>query len=148
MAIKKLVNFSEGRRLYKARLWWDFASYLVAFILTLILGVALGIEVAILFSMMGLIYATARPATAVLGRLENTNIYADTARYAAAQSEPGLLIFRFGAALHFANSEYFLNSILSAEAEALQRDGQRVAIILLDFTSIQDVGIRVFFLVV
>jgi sulfate permease, SulP family len=118
MAIIKLVNFGEARRLYRTGHYSDCAMYWVAFWFTLLLGVQNGILLAIGCSLLGLLYFTSRPHCYTLGVLPGTNLWVDVARYPDAAPLAGVLAFRFGASLHFANKDFFAEKLLRAEADA------------------------------
>ena len=118
MAIIKLVNFGEARRLYRTGHYSDCAMYWVAFWFTLLLGVQNGILLAIGCSLLGLLYFTSRPHCYTLGVLPGTNLWVDVARYPDAAPLAGVLAFRFGASLHFANKDFFSEKLLRAEADA------------------------------
>lgn len=62
--------------------------------------------------------ASMRPPHSLLGRLPGTHFYCCSRRHPAAKQHEGVAIFRFVAALHFANKDYFHDSVVEAVAEA------------------------------
>ena len=55
-----------------------------------------------------------RPHYAILGRVEGVKGYHDVTRYPEARLIPGLVLFRWDAALFFANAELFQERIIAA----------------------------------
>jgi high affinity sulfate transporter 1 len=84
----------------------------------LALGVLPGVLVAIVLSLLLLLILTSRPTDAVLGRVPSMKGYHDRKDYPDAQSQPGLLLYRFHADLVFFNVDYFKSRLLAAIAAA------------------------------
>ena len=59
-----------------------------------------------------------RPPQSILGRLPGTHTYADVSRHPEAKQHAGIAVFRFVSSLHFANKDYFRDSLMAALAEA------------------------------
>ncbi len=78
-----------------------------AFAGVLLFGVIGGVVVAIALSVGVFLYRSARPHDAVLGEVADVDGYHDVERWEDAQTEPGLVVYRFDAALFFVNAEYF-----------------------------------------
>jgi MFS superfamily sulfate permease-like transporter len=74
--------------------------------ISLFVGVDIGIGVATGLSLLFVLYETAYPHTAVLGRLSESSVYRNVKQYPDAQEFDGIVIMRFDAPLYFANSEY------------------------------------------
>lgn len=89
----------------------EFAVALIALVGVLALGVLPGIGLAVVLAMMLLIWRSSAPQTAVLGRLPAGTMFRDILRHPDAETFPGLLIYRFGAALYFANSNHFADEL-------------------------------------
>ena len=105
-AVVKLVDIREIRRLWRMRRA-EFVLWLAAFVGVVLLGVLLGIFVAIVLSLADFVRRAWRPHDAVLGRVDELKGYHDLERFPEARTIPGLLIFRFDAPLFFANAEHF-----------------------------------------
>ena len=103
--------------LFRSKYYVDTCLFWCAFTMTLLLGVQDGILLAIGCSLLSLLFATARPVCHVLGVLPGTNLWGELARFPDAAGAPGVLAFRFGASLHFANKDFFMERLLAAEAE-------------------------------
>lgn len=69
--------------------------------------------------MSWLLEQTSRPWWARLGRLPSTQVYRNVRRYREAHELAGIIIFRFDAALHFANKDYF-TEILEANMQSFR----------------------------
>jgi SulP family sulfate permease len=106
MALKSMFNVRPAFILWKvSKIEW--AQWMTAFFATALLGVTWGIFASIIFSVILLLKTSARPPTAVLGVVPGTNIFLPIKRYDQAKEIPGIKIFRFTAALTFANREHF-----------------------------------------
>jgi len=106
MALKSMFNVRPAFELWKVSKT-EWAQWMVAFLATAILGVTAGILASIIFSVILLLKTSARPPTAVLGVVPGTNIFLPVKRFEHAKEIPGIKLFRFTAALTFANREYF-----------------------------------------
>ena len=101
-----LIEVGEARRLYRVRRS-EFILWLAAFLGVALLGVLVGIFVAIVLSLGDFVRRAWRPHDAVLGREDELKGYHDVDRHPAARRIPGLLLYRFDAPLFFANAGYF-----------------------------------------
>ncbi len=90
----------------------EFALAVVALVGVLLFGVLGGVVVAVALSIAVFVYRAVRPHDAVLGAVEDVDGYHDIARYADAETLPGLVVYRFDAALFFPNVEYFRERVL------------------------------------
>ena len=86
---------------------------LSAFIGVLVLGVVGGIVIAIGLSVGVFLYRAARPHDSVLGKNDDLDGYHDIERLDDAQTRPGLIVYRFDAALFFVNAEYMRQRALA-----------------------------------
>jgi len=84
----------------------------------LALGVLDGLLVAVALSIGVFVYRSVRPHDAVLGEVENMDGYHDIESFPAAETVPGLVVYRFDASLFFPNSPYFLDRVRHAVAGA------------------------------
>ena len=69
-----LVDYEEAIYLWKVHKF-DFSNWMFAFLGTLFLGVELGLGIAVGLSLMLVVFESAYPHTAVLGRLPGTTEY-------------------------------------------------------------------------
>ena len=112
-----LIDAPAVRRLYKVRRS-EFVLWLAAFGGVALLGVLLGIFVAILLSLADFVRRAWRPYDAVLGREDDLKGYHDIDRHPSARRIPGLVLYRFDAPLFFANAGYFRRRVHSLVDEA------------------------------
>jgi high affinity sulfate transporter 1 len=82
---------------------WEFAVAALVIAAELTLGVLQGIAIGVVLALLMLIYRTSHPHGAVLGQLPGTEAYRDVDRHPEAMTFPGLLIWRAGGDLFFAN---------------------------------------------
>jgi MFS superfamily sulfate permease-like transporter len=85
----------------------EFRLCLLTLLGVVTVGVLPGVIVAVIAALGQLLVRASQPHDAVLGRIPGTNDYGDTTKYAGAESVPGLVIYRFDAALVFFNADHF-----------------------------------------
>jgi high affinity sulfate transporter 1 len=112
-----LIDVAGVRRLYRVRRS-EFVLWLAAFGGVALLGVLVGIFVAILLSLGDFVRRAWRPHDAVLGREDELKGYHDIDRHPSARLIPGLLLYRFDAPLFFANAGYFRRRVRDLVTEA------------------------------
>jgi MFS superfamily sulfate permease-like transporter len=95
--------------------------WLTAFLGVAVLGVLVGILVAIVLSLADFVRRAWRPYDAVLGREDELKGYHDLERHPNARQVPGLLLYRFDAPLFFANAGYFRGRISDLVATTTPR---------------------------
>jgi high affinity sulfate transporter 1 len=109
-AMLGLANISYFKNLRRIRKI-EHAVALLAFFGVLFVGVLEGISLGVIAAILLLIHRASHPDTAVLGQIPQAQMYRDLALHPEAITFPGLLIFRFGTGLIFANANYFRNSL-------------------------------------
>jgi high affinity sulfate transporter 1 len=114
-----LIDLAAVRRLLRVRRS-EFVLWLAAFLGVALLGVLVGIFVAIVLSLGDFVRRAWRPHDAVLGREDQLKGYHDIDRHPSARLIPGLLLYRFDAPLFFANAGYFRRRVRRLVAEAAQ----------------------------
>jgi SulP family sulfate permease len=121
ISVANLIKVGELRRLYRLDRS-DFGLAIISLAGVLLFGILPGLGLAITAALVALIYRGYRPHTAVLGQVARDEAdedygFRDIARHPEYRTFPGLVIFRFGAELFFANANYFRDQI-----RALVRD--------------------------
>jgi sulfate permease, SulP family len=101
VAVSRLIDISGAKQLWQTDKR-DFATMLAAFCSTLLLGVLLGVVVAIAFAVVLFIAFTTQPKVEELGRLEGTVIYRHIGMMGVTKV-PDVKLLRFLAPLFFAN---------------------------------------------
>ncbi len=103
MAVVGLVDVAEIRHVAKVKRS-DLISLTVAFGATLLLGIELGIGVAVVASMLVVFARMSLPHSAVLGHVDGTTSYRNVERFPEATVVDGIRIVRIDAALSFVNA--------------------------------------------
>jgi MFS superfamily sulfate permease-like transporter len=112
-----LFEFADLRRIFRIQPW-EFWLSIVCFVGVAVFGVIPGIGMAIGIAVIEFLWDGWRPHYAVLGRVDGVRGYHDTKRYPTARRVPGLVLFRWGAPLFFANAELFRQRVLEAIAQS------------------------------
>ena len=133
MAATSLVDIAEARRLWRVKRS-DFYLLALAFAATLTLGIERGIIIAVVASLLVVLSQTARPHTAILGRVPGTTSFRNVDRSPGVLTTPGVIVLRVDAPLYFANADFLAETL--AEAEAAHPEKLRV--LILDFSSVTD----------
>lgn len=89
----------------------------VAALGVVVLGVLVGVLVAVTLSVLVALSRIALPHDAVLGDVEGLDGWVDVEAYPEAVAEPGLLVYRFDAPLFFGNAERFRARVEQALAD-------------------------------
>ena len=135
-AVLPLLKTADLRRLYRIDKT-DFSVALVCLVGVLVVGVLDGIVVAVIASLVALVYRSFRPEVAVLGRSRSRETdedigFRDVSRHHEVETFPGLLIFRFDQEVFFANAAFFRDQIRNL----LESSNPAPRAILVDATAI------------
>jgi len=130
-----LIDIAAFRFLRKVRR----AEFLLAVVTTLgvlTVGVLQGILVAVMLSLINVIYHISRPHDALLDELDASGgtVYRGVADKETALTEPGLIVYRFDAPLVFANAAFFTERLEGLVANA----GEGLKCIIFDAEAISD----------
>lgn len=115
-AVVRLINIKEAVALWKVS-QRDFWMMMVTLAATLGLGIREGIITGVVLSMGLVIYKSAYPHTAILGKLPDSNYYRNITRFPEAKDRDDAIVFRFDSQLYFANIQYFIDTLCSFIAE-------------------------------
>jgi high affinity sulfate transporter 1 len=111
LAVKGLIDLKELRYLwYASRI--DFAAAGVALAGVLLMGILDGVLVAVVATLVMLLWRVARPHVAFLGRIPGTDRFSDTSRHPENEAIPGVLAFRVEASLVYFNVDHVLETVL------------------------------------
>ena len=119
-------GISDCKEFWRRASFLEFGIFAIAFTCTLTLGVTNGLMLSIGCNIIFLFYKEASPKCVVMGRIidglreDSEPLYRSIAHFPEAQRIPGILIFRFGSSLHFANIAFFEQSLMSC-VESEQR---------------------------
>lgn len=118
----------------------DFFVWLAAFLCTLFLGIELGLAISIGLAVLIVIFESAFPHTAVLGRVERSPVYRNIEQYPDAELVPGILIVRLDAPVYFANVQWCQDKLVeyerAAERFAAANGAPRLEYVVLDLTPV------------
>ncbi len=131
-----LLNISEFKYLYKIRRR-DLLMMILTFAVTLGLGIEIGILTGVVLSLLLLLYQTSRPNVVELGAISHPSgmtHYRNVDRFKDAATTDNHLIIRFDNQLHFANSSYFKDSIITI----LDEKPTKPSFLVLDASNIYD----------
>lgn len=104
--LKKTWNYSKG----------DFAAVALTILITLGMGVELGVTAGVVISVLIHLYKTSRPHIAIVGRVPGTEHYRNILRHEVVTHE-NILTVRIDESLYFANARYLEDSIYDLVAD-------------------------------
>jgi SulP family sulfate permease len=116
-AVAHLVDVGAMRRLRRADST-DFVLSVLCFAGVLVFGLLIGLAIAVVLSLLALVYRAYRPSYAVLGRAPGA-VDDERLRYRGiedhpdCQTFPGLVILRIDGELFFANARWFRETVRS-----------------------------------
>ena len=134
VAVLNLIDVKEMRHIATVKRS-DLIGLSVAFVATLVLGIELGILVAVVASMLVVFARMSKPHSAVIGRIPDTTSYRNVDRFPEAQTQDGVRIVRIDAALSFVNSQH-VKRLLLDEAAGF---GGEPGTLILDCSGINDI---------
>lgn len=120
-AVSHFVDVPALRRVWRADRS-DFLLAMICFSGVLVFGILIGLAVAVVVSLLALVFRAYRPTGAVLGRAAGAN-GDDTLRYCGIEDHPecetfpGLVILRVDGELFFANARWFRQTVRSLVRE-------------------------------
>ena len=117
VAVIGLIDVAEMRHIVAVKRS-DLIGLSVAFIATLVLGIEIGIGVAVVASMLVVFARMSTPHTAVLGHVDGTTSYRNVARFPEVEIDEGIRIIRIDAAVSFVNASKTRRLVLG-HAQAL-----------------------------
>ncbi|HZP27437.1 MAG TPA: sulfate permease [Acidimicrobiia bacterium] len=104
VAVMPFVKVGEARRLWRVQRA-DFWVLMLSFVGTLALGLELGVLVAVVVSIVIIVYRVTRPHIPEIGRIPGTDYFLELGRHPDARTYPGIVILRPDASLYFTNAE-------------------------------------------
>jgi len=104
VAAYSLIELHDLIFLIKVKAWKELALFIVTFLVTLFLGVDLGIFIGAGISLLLVVKHTTLPHIAILGKDANNN-YVDVHQDRGAKVIPGIVVLRIEESLYFANIE-------------------------------------------
>lgn len=120
---------------------FDFGVWTIACLGTMFLGVEIGLAIAVLVSLLLVIYESAYPHTAVLGRLPGTAVYRNVKQYPEAERYDGIVMVRIDAPIYFANTQNVREKLQKYEqkAEEQLKESDHVQFVILELSPVSHV---------
>lgn len=115
VAVFGLIDIKTLRHVWKYNKG-DAAAMIFTFFAVLIIGIEKGILVGVAVAMLMFIWRTSRPHVAVVGRLNNSEIYRNIERHPVKTCSKAIAI-RIDESLYFANAKYLEDTVLDAIAD-------------------------------
>ncbi|KAM9855514.1 solute carrier family 26 member 6 [Aulostomus maculatus] len=116
-----LAQFKDVPVLWKSdRL--DLLVWVASLISTLVFNLDVGLAVAVVISLLTLIYRTQHSSIVVLGRIPGTDCYRDVELYSEAKPVPGVTILSRSSPVYFANAELVFMEIKEAASRGKQEN--------------------------
>jgi len=134
-AVLRLIEVRTLRTLFRVRRV-EFAIALSAAAGVVAIGVLEGVVIAMGLSLLDFLWRTSRPHDAVLGEVAGRAGYHDVARVTGARTTPGVLAYRFGAPLFYANAERFRERV-----RTLLRRQPGTRLVVIDASTVPDIDV-------
>ncbi len=131
LAIKGLFEYKEAIHLWKIHRN-DFWMMIITFVVTLGVGIELGVLTGVVLSVLQNTYLSSIPPMIVLGKIPGTNYFRNVERFPDALQNKEILILRFDSPLYFPNADLFKKRIYRF---VKQREGE-MEVLILDASSI------------
>lgn len=133
VAVFGLLDFKVPKQLliYSKR---DLIILNVTLLVTATIGIKEGIIIGILLSLGMLIYKSTKPHIAILGKVPGTHFYRNRKRFQDVEIQEDILIVRFDAQLHFANTTYFKDKL----QEFTKFKGDKLKFVIIDGESLNN----------
>ncbi|XP_007910486.2 sulfate transporter [Callorhinchus milii] len=106
-ALRKFIDLPKMWHLSKV----DTCIWFITMLCSALISTELGLLIGVVLSVFCVIIRTQLPTASLLGRLDGTEIYQDLGVYKHLKMVPGIKIFRFEAALYYANKEGFKSAL-------------------------------------
>ncbi len=126
-----LLDFSMPKKLLSFNLR-DLIILNVTLFVTIFIGIKEGILFGVILSLVMLIYKSTKPHIAILGNVPGTSFYRNIKRFKNLSINTEILIVRFDAQLHFANTTYFKDKL----QEFAKQKGDSLKLIIIDGESL------------
>jgi len=131
VAAYSLLDFTMPKRLvfYNIR---DLVILNVTLLMTILVGIKEGILTGVVLSISMLVYKSTKPHIVILGKVPNTHFYRSAKRFKNVIIHDEILIIRFDAQLHFANTTYFKDKL----QEFCTFKGSKLKLLIIDGESL------------
>lgn len=134
VAVVNLIDVKQARHIVAVKRS-DLIGLAVSFVATLLLGIEVGIVIAVVASMLVVFARMSKPHVATLGRIPGSTSYRNVSRFPEVETTPGVNVVRIDAAMSFANATFVKRLVLDAAAELTEEPRALV----LDCSGINDI---------
>jgi len=110
VSVLGLMDIPYLRKLYRIRKQ-EFLISIVTSLCVLTIGVMYGVVLGMGIAIVNLIQRASKPEAELLGRIEDSDIYANMSEYPKAKAVDRIAIYKFNSALVFFNAEYFQEKV-------------------------------------
>ncbi|WIA34220.1 hypothetical protein OEZ86_012573 [Tetradesmus obliquus] len=136
--VSGLFEYEQAVHLFKVRKL-DWLVWMTSFCSTMFLGVEIGLAISIGLALLIVVYESAFPHTALLGRVGNTTIYRNVKQFPNSQVLPGIAACRVDAPMYFANVQYIhdrLRKYVARAGQYSEAGGMPLQYLLLDMSPV------------
>ncbi|KAK1399088.1 Sulfate transporter 3.1 [Heracleum sosnowskyi] len=141
-AMLGLIDYSAALHLWNIDKF-DFVVCMTAYFGVVFCSIEIGLILAVLLSVLRLLFLVTRPKTLVLGKIPESKIYRSIDQYPNADNVDGILILKIDAPIFFANSSYLRERILrriNEEEDKLKSSGKSgLKYVILDMGGVADI---------
>ncbi|KXZ46976.1 hypothetical protein GPECTOR_39g470 [Gonium pectorale] len=123
-SVTGLLEYEQAIYLFKVNKL-DFLVWMASFLGTLFISIEIGLGIAIGLAMLIVIYESAFPHTALLGRIPGSGVYRNVKQYKDAQLVPGIMACRIDSPVYFANVQWIKDRLRAYEARHREWSGER-----------------------
>ena len=132
-----LLNVKEMKRIYRLNRT-EFWVAIFALLGVITFGTLQGVIIGLLISILVLIYRASNPAIPLMGKVAATGKYQNIETNPAAKQIPGVAIFRFDAALFFAN----VNALSSRVQNVIDESQDKIKFVIIDMQSVNMIDLE------
>lgn len=134
VAVYGLIDFKTPKTLWKKDKA-DFLMLTATFVITLTLGIEIGIISGMVLSLGKMIYKASKPHMAKLGKVPGSSVYRNIERFDNLETKANALVVRIDGPLYFANIEYVQNKL----SKWISEKEEKLKLIVLNFESITSI---------
>jgi high affinity sulfate transporter 1 len=136
-AVWHLMKVGELRRIYGIKKV-DFWLSLVALFGVLVFGVLPGLVIAVVASMLAMVFRSSKPNIVQLGKVPDRDVYTDIKRHPENKTIEGLVILRPDASLFYAN----INQLHEEIRDTLKSSKEEIKAVVIDMEATSDIDIE------
>lgn len=113
-----LIDIHEIKFLWRIKAKYDLAQLALIFIVTLFTGPELGAVIAILVSVLQIIYRSTRPVCVTIGPVEGTSVYKPGVQFTKVTTKKGIIIVKLDSGLFFYTTAWLKENLYEWETKS------------------------------